>query len=592
MLGGGIAQGSVVSPFFSNIYLHSLDEFAVDKKYRYVRYSDNFIMFSRGKEEIYKAFEDIQGFLKDELKLKLNENAYPFKDVDKGFVFLGIYFKGNLRTISMSKEKKIIRKLNWLTDAFHQKDPRKFLGHLNESVKGSRRYYGVFKPLEQFKAFDQHLLKRLKFLLVHFLRKGMLTSRDEVRPFLLKVEFYYTERTESDRNALCKSLEAGIFAVLDAGKKVEKKPAIPEKEQAAQARRQTAQKSRFLRMVANQAEVVVSSPGIFIGKTGERLIIREQRKNLLELHFSKVRNVSVNSIGVSLSSDVIFQCSQKKIPITFYTYKGTPYAILQAPVHSMASVSVLQIRTYETDKALELVKRMISGKARSQMNLVKFYLRARKKVDPEFAEKAGKNLEIMDKTLRELQRIQFENPYSVARDKIFSAEARISARYWACMRMVVPSDLGFERRDRHNARDLVNNMLNYGYGILYQRVWQAVLKAGLNPHISFLQAFQANKPTLVYDMVEEFRQPFADRAVFSLLTRGKRGADLKLDKKTGLLVKDSRNKVTKAVLNRLGGLVKFSGEKVRGEDIIHVQANNLVSFLEGKSIYKPFIGRY
>ncbi len=129
-------------------------------------------------------------------------------------------------------------------------------------------------------------------------------------------------------------------------------------------------------------------------------------------------------------------------------------------------------------------------------------------------------------------------------------------------------------------------------GILYQRVWQAVMRAGLNPHISFLHAFQTSKPTLVYDLVEEFRQPFTDRAVFSMLTRGKKGADLRLNQKTGLLVNETRKKVTRAVLGRLSGLVTFRGKKLKGEDIIEIQARNLVSFLQDKGPYKPFIGRY
>lgn len=41
----GIAQGSVVSPLLSNIYLHSLDEYANKNGYHYIQYSDNFYSF-------------------------------------------------------------------------------------------------------------------------------------------------------------------------------------------------------------------------------------------------------------------------------------------------------------------------------------------------------------------------------------------------------------------------------------------------------------------------------------------------------------------------------------------------------------------
>ena len=46
--------------------------------------------------------------------------------------------------------------------------------------------------------------------------------------------------------------------------------------------------------------------------------------------------------------------------------------------------------------------------------------------------------------------------------------------------------------------------------------------AGLHPCISFLHSFQDGKPTLVFDMIEEFRSQAVDRVVFSMITKGER----------------------------------------------------------------------
>ena len=586
----GIAQGSVVSPLFSNIYLHPLDTFAAENSFHYIRYSDNFILLSETKDGIYIAYEQLQSFIEDRLKLRLNKNPYPFKDINKGFAFLGIYFKGDLRRISTAKETKIFRKLNWLTDKSRQGDLEAFLKWSNESVESTARYYSFIKPVEQFEAFDQHLLKRLKFLLMHFVQKGVFSSKNDIQAFVKKASFF-TEQADDRHSAVCRSLAEDVYNAVY-GKKDEDRNADTHKSKAAQSKRMAAQKTRFLRRVADQSEMVISTPGIFIGKTGARIIMREQRKNVLEIPFSKIRNVAINSNGVSLSSDVIFQCSRSRIPISFYTYKGMPYAVLQTPMHSMGAVSVLQIKAYETERALELVKKLLTGKSRNQMNLLKFYLRSRKKSRPEFAGKVDENLKKMQLVLSDLQGIESNGAFSVCRDRLFSAEGRISASYWDCMKMLVAPELGFEKRERFKASDLVNSMLNYGYGILYQRVWQAVLKAGLNPHISFLHAFQSNKPTLVYDLVEEFRQPFVDRPLFSLFTKGKKGSDLKLEKQTGMLTKETKEQVIKAVLNRLASLISFRNKKIKCEDIFEIQTRNLVSFLEGKSSYKPFIAGY
>jgi CRISP-associated protein Cas1 len=75
----------------------------------------------------------------------------------------------------------------------------------------------------------------------------------------------------------------------------------------------------------------------------------------------------------------------------------------------------------------------------------------------------------------------------------------------------------FEGRERQGATDLVNSLLNYGYGILYSKIWEAVIRTGLSPFISFLHKPQEGKPTLIFDLVEEFRPQAVDRAVFSMI---------------------------------------------------------------------------
>jgi CRISPR-associated protein Cas1 len=159
------------------------------------------------------------------------------------------------------------------------------------------------------------------------------------------------------------------------------------------------------------------------------------------------------------------------------------------------------------------------------------------------------------------------------------------------MKLIVIPELSFTKREHQKASDVVNCLLNYGYGILYQRVWQALLKEGLNPQVSFLHAFQNNKPTLVYDLVEEYRQAFVDRAVFSLLTKGKKGADFGFDKE-GMLNKETKGQITRAVLNRLSGVMVHKGKKIKSEEVISLQIKNLVLYLKEEANYRAFISGY
>ncbi|MGI6604033.1 MAG: CRISPR-associated endonuclease Cas1 [bacterium] len=56
-----------------------------------------------------------------------------------------------------------------------------------------------------------------------------------------------------------------------------------------------------------------------------------------------------------------------------------------------------------------------------------------------------------------------------------------------------------------------NACLNYGYGILYQQCETALILAGLDIFAGFLHVDRPGKTSLVYDFMEEFRQPVVDR---------------------------------------------------------------------------------
>ena len=61
--------------------------------------------------------------------------------------------------------------------------------------------------------------------------------------------------------------------------------------------------------------------------------------------------------------------------------------------------------------------------------------------------------------------------------------------------------------------------MNYGYGFLYGQVEQAITLAGLDPYGGFLHADRPGKPSLVLDMIEEFRQTVVDRTVIGLVNK-------------------------------------------------------------------------
>jgi CRISPR-associated protein Cas1 len=159
--------------------------------------------------------------------------------------------------------------------------------------------------------------------------------------------------------------------------------------------------------------------------------------------------------------------------------------------------------------------------------------------------------------------------------------------YWQGFKTIVESKAEFMGRVHRGADDVLNALLNYGYGILYAHVWGAVVNAGLEPFAGFLHVDRPGKPSLVLDLVEEFRQPVVDRTVIAFVNLGQT-----VEMKEGMLDEDSRRAIAEKILQRLSSPEAFRGRQFQIRSIIQMQARSLVSFLRGKGKYKPFSFRW
>ena len=87
--GRGVPIGSLTSQFFANHYLNALDRFVYEelKIGRYVRYMDDFVLWSDSKEELANASRRLDEFAAERLRLTLKESQ--INRTRFGFPFLG-----------------------------------------------------------------------------------------------------------------------------------------------------------------------------------------------------------------------------------------------------------------------------------------------------------------------------------------------------------------------------------------------------------------------------------------------------------------------------------------------------------------------
>lgn len=194
----------------------------------------------------------------------------------------------------------------------------------------------------------------------------------------------------------------------------------------------------------------------------------------------------------------------------------------------------------------------------------------------------------MDAIRNGLDRFRISNfDIDELRGQLLSIEGRIAESYWNCIGKILPDELEFSVREHRNAQESVNAAVNYGYGILYSRVWGAVLLAGLEPFAGFLHVDRPGKPSLVLDMVEEFRQPIVDRSIFGWLNKGG-----KIEFNEDGLSKETRSEIAKRVSERMEATETYDGKKQKMRYIIQEQARRMASFLRGHRRYEGFVSSW
>jgi CRISPR-associated protein Cas1 len=241
-----------------------------------------------------------------------------------------------------------------------------------------------------------------------------------------------------------------------------------------------------------------------------------------------------------------------------------------------------QMAAYGDGRGLELAKAVVRGKLGNQAALLKYFGKYLKGADPVAFEQLEAAVRAIAKGRRELEQVSGER-VDEARSALLAIEGSAGRHYWGGVKTLLAGHASFETREHRGAPDLVNSALNYGYGILYTHVWGALMNAGLEPFAGFLHVDRPGKPSLVLDLIEEFRQPVVDRAVIALFTKG-----IRLETREGLLTDDSRRTVGGAVLERLEGETIFRGRRHRMKSVIQIQARNVATFLRGGEAYRPF----
>jgi len=346
-------------------------------------------------------------------------------------------------------------------------------------------------------------------------------------------------------------------------------------------------KHEYQKLESSGFDLVITQTGLFLGKKDTMVAVRYHNQLIKEIPFVNLKNISILCDGVSFSSNLVKSCAENKISIDFFGKDGMPYTTILTPTFFSSEIGIAQLESYSNGKGFTMIRKFVFGKINNQANLIKYYGKYYLKRNEAFRNDFQAFITSMEKYAENVMSLQHEN-LDEFRLKMFAIEGQASARYWEMVVLLIQSKSTFKGRERQGATDLVNSMLNYGYGMLYARVTETIIRARLNPCLSYLHKPEGNRPSLVFDLIEEFRQQGVDKVIIALVMKNK---NLKVE--NGLLDDKTRKLVAQKVIDRMNAMEVFRNKEMRFYEIIQTQAVALANYLDGKAkAYKPYMPKW
>ena len=223
----GVPQGSPLSPLLSNILLNELDKELTKRKLRFVRYADDFSIYTQYKSHATATLKAIEKYLKTKLKLTINgEKSGVRKPVQ--FELLGFGFESTYKKGDKGKYQLVVGKKAWtrlkerLKSLTRKTAPISFeerLQKINEVQRGWLNYFRGTSIKGKLMNFDGWLRNRLRYCIWHDWKKPERKRKNLIRLGIDQSLAYAYSRTRKGGWAVAQSPILGTTITISRLKK-------------------------------------------------------------------------------------------------------------------------------------------------------------------------------------------------------------------------------------------------------------------------------------------------------------------------------------------------------------------------------------
>lgn len=343
--------------------------------------------------------------------------------------------------------------------------------------------------------------------------------------------------------------------------------------------------------------LVVDGFGKFVGKKENQITVKERGTTLISEPAENLRQIVITG-KTSISSDAINLLSENGVDLIVLNWKGKVVSQLSSPMMRTVKTRKDQYFANLDKRSGHIAKNFIFGKMKNQYALLGTWAKNRKETEPNIADKLISLRNGIQNQISKLENVQDDLIENI-RQNLFNIEAVSSSIYWNGFSHLVPQEFNFQSRHAQkdsprDATDLINSILNYGYAILEGDILRAIYFAGLDPYGGFLHVDRPGKASLVYDLMEEFRQQIVDRTIIHLISKKQIDTNAFEIVDGVCKINDEPKKlIISTLLEKLESHINYKDRKIKWCDLMIEQARNLAKYLRKEvSNYEPFFLRW
>jgi CRISP-associated protein Cas1 len=250
---------------------------------------------------------------------------------------------------------------------------------------------------------------------------------------------------------------------------------------------------------------------LYVTEQGAYIRVRQQQFQVF--HEQELRiSIPANSIthvvifgACNVSHGAVRLALQRRIPLLYLSDKGRYFGRLETTGQAKIDYLVAQVAKSQDEGFIrQQAMNVIVGKLHNSRKLL---MRLNRRRSTELAIKAIREIAVLIKKVQTAETVA----------SMLGYEGQGASLYFRAYGSLLKGPFDFDKRTRRPPTDPVNSLLSLGYTLLSQNVHAMTEAAGLHTHFGNLHVPQPNRPSLVCDLVEEFRAMAVDSLVAYLI---------------------------------------------------------------------------